>query len=71
MVALVAKVVEDGVRQGHFSPGPLEVRMLVFMGAVGEAMCGWLIMGKPELSEKLADQLVDAVVGGWRAPVVH
>jgi hypothetical protein len=71
MVALVAKVVEDGVRQGHFTPGPLDVRMLVFMGALGEAMCGWLITGKPELSDALADQLVDAVVGGWRTQVVH
>jgi TetR/AcrR family transcriptional regulator len=71
MVALVAKVVEDGVRASQFSPGPLEVRMLVFMGALGEAMCSWLITGRPELTEALADQLVDAVIGGWRAPVVH
>jgi len=71
MVALVAKVVEEGVRAGQFAPGPLEVRMLVFMGALGEAMCSWLITGKPDLKETLADQLVDAVIGGWRAPVVH
>jgi AcrR family transcriptional regulator len=71
MVALVAKVVEEGVRTGQFAPGPLEVRMLVFMGALGEAMCGWLITGKPELKEALADQLVDAVIGGWRSPLAH
>lgn len=71
MVALVAKVVEEGVRAGQFAPGPLEVRMLVFMGALSEAMCSWLITGKPELTEALADQLVEAVIGGWRAPVVH
>jgi AcrR family transcriptional regulator len=71
MVALVARVVEEGVRAGQFAPGPLEVRMLVFMGALGEAMCSWLITGRPELKESLADQLVDAVIGGWRAPVVH
>ena len=45
--------------------------MLVFMGALGEAMCSWLITGKPELKEALVDQLVEAVIGGWRAPVVH
>ncbi|HEY6548822.1 MAG TPA: TetR/AcrR family transcriptional regulator [Vicinamibacteria bacterium] len=71
MVALVAKVVEEGVRTGQFAPGPLEVRMLVFMGALSEAMCSWLITGRPDLKESLADQLVDAVIGGWRAPVVH
>jgi TetR/AcrR family transcriptional regulator len=71
MVALVAKVVEDGVRAGQFAPGPMEARMLVFMGALGEAMCGWLITGKPELKDTLADQLVDVLIGGWRAPVVH
>jgi TetR/AcrR family transcriptional regulator len=71
MVALLAKVVEDGVRAGHFVPGPLEVRMLVYMGALGEAMCGWLITGRPELTDSLADQLVDAVIGGWRQGVVH
>jgi len=71
MVALVARVVEEGVRSGHFAPGPIEARMLVFMGALGEAMCGWLITGKPQLTEALADQLVDVVVGGWNAPVVH
>ena len=71
MVGLVAKVVEEGVRTGQFAPGPVEVRMLVFMGAMGEAMCSWLITGRPELTESLADQLVDAVIGGWRAPVVH
>jgi hypothetical protein len=71
MVALVAKVVEDGVHASQFSPGPLDVRMLVFMGALGEAMCSWLITGRPELTEALADELVDAVIGGWRTPVVH
>ena len=52
----MAKVVEEGVRTGQFAPGPLEVRMLVFMGALGEALCGWLITGKPELTAALADQ---------------
>ena len=42
--------------------------MLMFMGALGEALCGYLIAGKPQLSTALADALVEAVVEGWRVP---
>ena len=42
--------------------------MLVFMGALGEALCGWLITGKPEPTSGLADRLVDTVISGWRSP---
>jgi len=36
------------------------------MGALGEALCGNLIMGAPALTPALAEELVDAVVNGWR-----
>jgi AcrR family transcriptional regulator len=65
LVALVAGVVEEGVARGELKPGPTEVRMLVFMGALGEAVCGNLVCGRPELTPALAEQLVDTVVGGW------
>jgi TetR/AcrR family transcriptional regulator len=64
-VALIAQVVEDGVRDGEFAPGPRETRMLVFMGALGEAVCGSLIAGRPELTPDLADTLVDTILRGW------
>ena len=67
VVAAVAGVVEEGVRAGAFAPGDAEVRMLVFMGALGEALCGWLITGKPEPTSGLADRLVDTVISGWRS----
>jgi AcrR family transcriptional regulator len=70
IVALVAGIAEDGVRQGEFAPAPADLRMLVFMGTLGEAMCGWLITGKPELTDELADRLVDVVIAGWR-PTTH
>jgi AcrR family transcriptional regulator len=70
IVALVAGVAEEGVRSGELAPGPADLRMLVFMGSMGEAMCGWLITGKPELTDELADRLVDVVVAGWR-PTSH
>jgi hypothetical protein len=58
-------VVEEAVEAGEIAPGPLEVRMLVFMGALGEALCGNLVVGRPELTPRLADQLVNTVVQGW------
>lgn len=64
--ALVA-CVEEGVARGEFVPGRSDVRMLIFMGALGEALCGSLVCGRPELTLDLADALVDGVVGGWRA----
>jgi AcrR family transcriptional regulator len=65
LVAQVASVVEQGVALGELKPGPLEVRMLVFMGALAEAVCGNLVCGRPELTPALAEELVDTVVGGW------
>jgi AcrR family transcriptional regulator len=65
VVAHVAAVVEEGVRQGAFAKGDLEVRMLVFMGALGEALCGWLLTAKPDLTASLADRIVDTVTAGW------
>ena len=66
LVKLVAGVAEEGVVSGEFAPGPVDVRMLVLMGALGEALCGNLIMGAPALTPALAGELVDAVVNGWR-----
>jgi TetR/AcrR family transcriptional regulator len=67
IVQMIAGVVEDGVADGTFSPGPAEIRMLLFMGALGEALCGWLIAGRPaELTTELADAIVDTLVRGWK-----
>ena len=65
LVASVAGAVEDGVRAGELAPGHTGVRMLVYMGALAEAVCGFLIIGEPVLSDELADALVDAVLDGW------
>jgi hypothetical protein len=67
VVRLVAGVVDEGVRTGELAPGPTEVRMLVFMGSLAEAVCGNLVSGRPHLTPKLAEELVETVVGGWRA----
>jgi TetR/AcrR family transcriptional regulator len=66
LVDRVAAVVEAGVASGELAPGPIDVRMLVLMGALGEALCGYLIIGTPELTDDLAASLVETVLSGWR-----
>lgn len=64
---LVGRCLDDGVRSGELRPGPLETRLLLFMGGIGESICGSLIMGRPELTPALADSLVDVLLDGWTA----
>ena len=66
IVQRIARAVEDGVADGTLAPGPTEIRMLLLMGALGEALCGWLIAGRPELTPELADGIVDTLVRGWK-----
>jgi AcrR family transcriptional regulator len=70
VVSLVAQVVQEGIAEGTFAPGPLDTRMLVFMGALGEAVCGSLIVGRPDLTPELADTLVDTILRGW-SPITN
>lgn len=58
---------EDAVRAGELKSGSTEARLLVVMGTVSEALANFLTLGRPELSNSLADALVEAMVGAWRA----
>jgi TetR/AcrR family transcriptional regulator len=61
----IAACLEAGVTRGELRPGPTSTRLLLFMGGVGEAMCSFLIIGRPELHPELADNLVDTLLDGW------
>ena len=61
----LARAIDGAVARGEVRPGPTDVRLLVFMGALGEAMHGHLLGGKPDLTPALAETLVDTVLGGW------
>ena len=65
ILAEVARTVDGAVLRGEIREGPTDVRLLVFMGALGEAMHGHLLVGRPDLTPALADTLVDTVLGGW------
>ena len=67
----LARAVDEAIARGEVSPGPTEVRLLVFMGALGEAIHGHLLVGRPELTPALADTVVDTVLGGWRHAPAH
>ncbi|HSD66437.1 MAG TPA: TetR/AcrR family transcriptional regulator [Vicinamibacteria bacterium] len=61
----LAATLEGAVAGGELRPGRTDVRLLVFMGALGEAMHGHLLVGQPDLTPALAETLVDAVLEGW------
>jgi AcrR family transcriptional regulator len=61
----LARAVDEAVAGGEVRPGPTDVRLLVFMGALGEAMHGHLLVGRPDLTPALAETLVDTVLEGW------
>ncbi len=63
-----ARLIQEGVRDGTLGPGPLAVRVLVYSGAMIEAIHGYLLAGRPELTPELADTLVDTILGGWHTP---
>jgi TetR/AcrR family transcriptional regulator len=67
VVGSLAAAAEEAVRDGELAPGPMEVRMLILMGSIGEAATGHVIAGRPELTDLLADQLVDTMLDGWTA----
>jgi TetR/AcrR family transcriptional regulator len=63
----LAAALDGAVSGGELRPGRTDVRLLVFMGALGEAMHGHLLVGQPDLTPALAETLVDAVLEGWTA----
>jgi TetR/AcrR family transcriptional regulator len=65
ILAPLSRTLEEAVAHGEITPGPTDVRLLVFMGALGEAVHGHLLGGRPELTPELADTLVDTILGGW------
>jgi len=65
LVRVVAAAVDEGVAAGELAPGPTDVRMIAYMGALAEAVCGFLIVGEPALTVELADALADVVLDGW------
>jgi len=65
VVGVLAAAERRAVEDGEIAPGDSDVRMLILMGAIGEAATGYVISGKPELTPELADGLIDTILDGW------
>ena len=66
VIEALSHAAETAVAEGELSPGPVDVRMLILMGAVSEAATGFVIAGKPELTPELADCIIDVIIDGWK-----
>jgi AcrR family transcriptional regulator len=66
MTQAVARVIDDGVARAELAPGRTDLRVLVLLGALGEALTGFLLFGRPDLTPQLADALTDTILDGWR-----
>lgn len=64
-VQRMTKAAQQAVTCCEIAPGNLEIRMMVLMGAVGETFSNYLVWGRPKLTARLADELIDAVFDGW------
>jgi hypothetical protein len=58
---------DAAVANGELAPGPTDIRLLVLLGSLGEALDRFLLFGEPPLTRELADQLVDVIITGWLA----
>jgi AcrR family transcriptional regulator len=67
-LGLLGHAVEAGMERGEVKKGDVRIRLLILMGSLGEALCGFLIAGQPELTDELADGLVDTMFEGWGPP---
>lgn len=65
---LVARALDDAVTRGELGPGPTPIRVMVLLGALGEGLDCFLLLGEPPLTGELADQLIDTVLTGWLPP---
>jgi AcrR family transcriptional regulator len=68
VVGVLAEAEREAVKRGELAAGSSDVRMLVLMGAIGEAATGYVISGKPEPTSELADALIDTILDGWEVP---
>jgi TetR/AcrR family transcriptional regulator len=59
--------IDGAVASGELTPGPTDIRLLVLLGSLGEALDRFLLFGEPPLTRELADQLIDVIITGWLA----
>jgi TetR/AcrR family transcriptional regulator len=66
VIQVLAQAEKSAVATGEIAAGDSDIRMLILMGAIGEAATGFVISGEPELTPALADALIDTILDGWK-----
>jgi AcrR family transcriptional regulator len=64
---LLTEAIEKAVASGELTSGPTDIRLMVLLGAIGEALDRFLLFEEPKLTSTLAEQLIDVIVTGWLA----
>jgi TetR/AcrR family transcriptional regulator len=62
---LLGQMLDDAVRCGELLPGDTQLRVLVFVGSLSEALGGYVLSGSPDLTPTLAHDLVDTILHSW------
>lgn len=62
---MVVGAADAAIKAGELAPGDNYVRALVMMGAMAEAISNSLLLGRPKLTRRLADAIVDTLFDGW------
>jgi TetR/AcrR family transcriptional regulator len=66
MVAQIGRTFDEGVARGELAPGSTELRVLVYMGSLGETLTNYVLLGRPEPTPERADALTEIVLESWR-----
>ena len=66
MVTQIGRTFDEGVARGELTPGPTELRVLVYMGSLGETLTNYVLLGRPEPTPERADALTEIVLESWR-----
>ncbi len=62
---LLARMLDDAVERGELRPGDTRLRILVFLGALSEALGGYVLSDFPDLTPDLARDVVDTILQSW------
>jgi AcrR family transcriptional regulator len=69
IVQRVGDAAKVAAKNGEIRQGDTDLRMLVLMGSLAEALSNYLVMGRPKLTRKLAHSIIDTVFDGWSPSV--
>jgi TetR/AcrR family transcriptional regulator len=61
----LARMLDEAVERGELLPGDTQLRILVFLGTLSEALGGYVLSDCPDLTPALAHDVVDTILHSW------